>query len=357
MLQSLSSAIDSKSGNDVGSIQVSSESSVSSIDIDDDEKALNDIVDDTNPVLLDNIPSTPLKICLSVGVGKISIAFHERDNIPLMKANDVVKVVKSNFYQDVHSSFDYRPKQRTKKWKKKNTSNGCERKITGTGTCMNSSISFMILTETNKCKYYDIRIYRNGIYQIPGIVTENYDDAIDKFNLLVEYLGQYFSEVKHIEPLRIIMKNYRFVAREGYRINFDLLFKLLNKSKSNQEHFVTSYITGSPMMYVKFKTPTEKKVDKMITVSISTNGKINIQGGIADPKYVNEIYSYLIYIFRHEFLYMRAPEPDILPRNCKKWYRKNKENILAERLHMEKINRLDNMINYWRNESNKLCID
>jgi hypothetical protein len=276
----------------------------------------------------DNIvPTTPLHTVLMMGVGHITVAFHERDNVPPFNVDTGdVKVFKSNYDFKIQPGYSYVPKKKSKKK---------PRRTMGNGTCMNSSISFIIPTDTNNCGYYDISIYRTGKYQICGIVNDDLVDIREKFATLIKYLGSYFTNIVEEKALDIILSNTRFVTYEGKSLVLTRVYALLQRktfaSLSDIPFFVHNWTEGASLMYVKFKTPLKHKPSKKICASISSKGKVNIQGGVVGYDYVDRIYKFLTNVLSYKYLYEDMPPEAPSPKKgCKRNNQKKHTELIRQ---------------------------
>lgn len=312
------------------------------------------------------IPATPLTLTLATVSCSLSAQFKAEEWGGKFEPTPEVPLIKSNFAIKTLEGFTLKTQAKKTKKPRKNTKLPFpkkERKRPGNGMCMNSCVSFIVLSKIIPNKHYDIKHFHTGKVQIPGCIRADLSDVKDAITTLINFEKSYFPDVKMVEELYINMINYKFEARQGYCVDLNKLLKILEREQTraiiaaNANNNVTEaevntevktevrtkvdnfhvdkvevvdtaddtdkitfpehppitkikYTPGSSMMYIYFSTPTEKKAGKCIVVSISHNGKCNIQGGTSNLTLTNQIYDFMITVLRIPRLYVKAAIPD-----------------------------------------------
>jgi len=200
----------------------------------------------------------------------------------------------------VKSNRGRKPKIKTKSNRRKQ----------GTGKYFTSQITFTILSDginDDINKLYHIKIFVNGVIQIPSVTNENIDIMIPYLKKIISYFNNKVriiidnkKEDIEILPLKSIMRNYKFYSFNEYNINYNIKlhkFKTLllqqkndiNDKKLDYCIFPITEIKYSieryPAMLIKFDISKEtgmankkNKKPKRITVKIFSSTKINIDG-------------------------------------------------------------------------------
>lgn len=281
----------------------------------------------------EEVPTKPLTLTLSTVSCSFNVSFKAEEMGPRFKATARVPMVKSNYAIDIYEGYTPSPKTKVLKPKKvrKNAPHKKERKRPGNGLCMNSCVSFIVLSNIIPGKHYDIKHFHTGKIQIPGCIRSDLSDVRDAIESLLAYERAYFPDIKLSEDLYINMINYKFEARGGYGIDLTKVLDILEAERQRQLAVVATdattadapqaapdhppikkikYTPGDSMVYIYFETPTEKKADKCIVISISHNGKCNIQGGTADTSLTDVIYNYMLSVLRKPSIYVKPATPD-----------------------------------------------
>jgi hypothetical protein len=133
-----------------------------------------------------------------------------RDNIVLVDSNwgRYMKEGYVGTVARVKSNRGRKPKPKTKK----------NRKVQGNGSKFNSCIQFSVLCDAEsigKGKEYKIKVFRNGKFQVPGILTEDMSDTIQPLTDLAMYLDAYFLDPVEVCNLKSYMRNYKFRLLSG----------------------------------------------------------------------------------------------------------------------------------------------
>lgn len=194
-----------------------------------------------------------------------NVYFHESDFTEWLEPEGKIVVVESNWgrlikpdYIDpsirVKSNRGRKPKIKTKK----------NRKIQGNGLKFNSCIQFTIaaLSATGQPKKYKIKVFRNGKFQIPGVLTEDMSDILQPLEDLRKFLDGYFLDPVTIYGLKSVMRNYKFALIDGkidirafYQYCIDRFTNLSNISMDDLVRFMLYPIIGTDSNYTPLYHP------------------------------------------------------------------------------------------------------
>lgn len=157
------------------------------------------------------------------------VSFHEEDFTACLDPNLAIHgsarvvIVDSNygkFIRDGYTGLVKKPKSNRGRKPKQKEKTG--RKVQGNGSKFNSCIQFTVLGTVppiddmeERIKEYKIKLFRNGKFQIPGVLTEDMSDAKNPLDDLIEYLDAYFLEPIQLIRLVPVMRNYKFHLLDG----------------------------------------------------------------------------------------------------------------------------------------------
>lgn len=125
---------------------------------------------------------------ITVG-GKFSnIKLHERDDIHMFVPEGSIVMTGSNYLEQLKPGFTMPAK------KVKTTNRGRKRKekpqkkrIQGSGKYFNSQITCVVQSDVDKAKFYKFKIFRTGVFQVPGCRTTDLQDLQQPLRDLQEY--------------------------------------------------------------------------------------------------------------------------------------------------------------------------
>jgi len=142
-----------------------------------------------------------------------------RDNVVIVDSNwgRYVREGYTGVAARVKSNRGRKPKQKVRK----------NRKVQGNGSKFNSCIQFAVLSDPDaigKGKEYKIKVFRNGKFQIPGVLTEDMSDVQQPLKDLATYLDAYFLDPVEIVSIASVMRNYKFNLKVG-KIDIRELYK------------------------------------------------------------------------------------------------------------------------------------
>lgn len=202
------------------------------------------------------------------------------------------------------------------------------RKAQGNGKYFSSQITFLIEHPDTHLQY-KIKLFRNGVFQVPGIRNPDMLDLIKPIIILRDYLSYNFGENVQVENFMAVMRNYKAcLLNKYYHVNLEALEDIIMREKVNlkYEHFINYMLRKISPLYhnkikdmlgnynpmniaemtyntdrcfcliIKFYRPSIIDKHKKITVKLLKKGKINFDGGNSEVE-VNELYLWLEYIY------------------------------------------------------------
>ncbi len=190
--------------------------------------------------------------CTAEGVLR-NVEHDESELTTILKCSGNIIAIDSNYGH--LRPVDYEEAEEVKKSKrgrKKKIKPKKVRKFQGDGSGFNSQISFSILgthirpvpiipdkhsvdsiklpnNHESITKKYKIKLFRNGRFTIPGILTESMVDVKAPLTELCDYLTDYFLEDVAIDKLYSVMRNYKLHLLEG-RIDISQLQRHCNQT-------------------------------------------------------------------------------------------------------------------------------
>ena len=287
-----------------------------------------------NKILTDLSPST-----LTVK-GKFScILFNEEDIIDMLSTPNGGHIIKicCNYGIIINPNPDYiepPPKVRiSNRGRKPKDKPKTKRKLQGSGKYFSSQITFEIYNpDVNKI--YKIKVFRNGGFQVPGIIYPDMRDLIRPLKTLLTYLKQEFCDnFIRVQYCISVMRNYICKLQDPYSlIKLNVLEQVLNNYKKNEDNstlynlieniedtsetktILQEYIHKSSNtiymaeiqnnceryfgLIIKFYRPVPWKYNKRTTIKILRSGKVNIDGSNSVEE-SNELYYWLETILSH----------------------------------------------------------
>jgi hypothetical protein len=296
-----------------------------------------------------------------------NIKFKEKElieDLNINEKNDIIKIG-CNFNEYISDLYleMTKPVKKSNRGRKKKIKPISTRKIQGNGKYFNSQITFTILDNEDKNKFYHLKLFTNGTIQIPFVNNENILYITPIINKIITLLNDInyvkIENEKNIDIIYIksIMRNYKFHLIENKNfIDLYILQDLLLNYKSSQDiynlennpvdtvenksvddltenennekleinkkylkykNYTELYkleltlIKFFPERYtgiiLKFKTPIEENKNKLTTVKIFSSGKINIDGSnsLEESNTIKNIITCLIDIHKDEVLYTK----------------------------------------------------
>lgn len=276
-----------------------------------------------------------LKLSLITGEGYIdNIAFKEKEVIGIFALTDKIVRIVSNFGEILTS--DKFEEINNKKKPVKATENKRrgrkpipkikkQRKKLGEERVFHSQVEFFYYDDKRDI-IYRIKLFVNGIIQVPGVVDEDFNDIKELLDYFVEYVNK-IGEIKKVseEDCKLIytmsnMRNYatrlHFNDDIEYKIDIKQLNTVLNEYKKIEggcqfKLFLINYSMEASSIILKFLTPLPefnqqmiekykpnyKKKNRQTTVIMFNSCKINILGS-NNREEVQIILNYLMDIFK-----------------------------------------------------------
>jgi Transcription factor TFIID (or TATA-binding protein, TBP) len=176
---------------------------------------------------------SPMRNSTITAKGRLTnIAFDESELTDLEAAGNIIKI-DSNFVEWKSTTYiPPAPKKKSNRGRKKKEKKKTNRKVQGTGRCMNSQIMFTILgthirripdtpdkhseiaipvdsEHEEVTKPYVFLVFRNGNFTLPGVLTEDMSDVSVPIIDLCEYMNDMFDDVS-LESIETSMCNYKF---------------------------------------------------------------------------------------------------------------------------------------------------
>lgn len=204
-----------------------------------------------------------------------------------------------------------------------------QRKPQGSGKYFSSQITFLIKHPESSI-IYKIKLFRNGVFQVPGIKDPSMSDLVKPICILRDYLAYNFDEDVQVLNFRAVMRNYKSKLIDStVHIDLEELEKCINRHKSFQRFLpmlkkilkpidpkfmdkTLKYIgKTNPLniaeityntdrcfsLILKFYRPTSSDMTKKTTVKLlKRGGKINFDGGNSELE-ILELYYWIQYIY------------------------------------------------------------
>jgi hypothetical protein len=209
-----------------------------------------------------------------------------------------------------------------------------KRKTQGSGKYFSSQITFIIRHPETSLDY-KIKLFRNGVFQVPGVKDPSMCDLVAPISILRDYLAYNFDEDVQVMNFMAVMRNYKAkLIDESLHVDLEDLERYINSIKKasmlrNYYRYLLSSLIPSlrnkAMRYIgktnamniaeiayntdrcfclilKYYRPMPGDKNKKTTVKLLKRGKINFDGG--NSRYeVEELYYWLRYIY-----YLRKKE-------------------------------------------------
>jgi len=280
----------------------------------------------------DNSIFTDLKPSTITVKGKLSnVRFEEKDLInKLCKPTKHILKIGCNYGEKFNPRYIPKEKKtKSKRGRRPKDKKKTRRKVQGTGRYFNSQITFVIEHPTTG-KVYQIKLFRNGVVQVPGIQVPLMTDLVEHIKILRDYLKLNFPD-KDIQIINIIavMRNYIVhLSNKFYHVDLTKLENIFFKEKYSQKNkFLVSamlsalntryrdniknylgnynYMKMAEMTYnkdrcfslnIKFYRPNIEDPSKKTTIKLLKKGKVNFDGGNSQLE-ILDLYYYLMYIY------------------------------------------------------------
>jgi hypothetical protein len=192
---------------------------------------------------------TNLTLSTISGNGELeNLIIDEKTDVSSMKCNGRIVMITSNHNAKIKGWYKilYNKYKQVKTLKKVDKG----RKQVGCGKDMNPSITFTMLSLKYKLsdvheidelpKVYPIKVFRNGVIQIPGILDENMTDIKPLINELCVYLSEFYDREVKLKSIKSSMENYQCkLALPRLNINVNKLYSIVCGYQNSIEHIKT----------------------------------------------------------------------------------------------------------------------
>jgi hypothetical protein len=277
----------------------------------------------------DNVLFTPLVASTLTAQGRMSgVEFDEKELITrLTVPTGHIRMAGCNFGEILNPNcIQPEEKKQSIRGRKPKPKNKIKRKTQGNGKYFSSQITFPIQAEVE----YKIKMFRNGVFQVPGVRNPLMTDLISPIKELKDYLQQNFPTVEvRVEDFAAVMRNYKSrLINEHYHVNLERLEEIITAEKSPRRYdeflqymlhdvdecianeikqFIGNYnpLQIAEMTYntdrcfcliIKFYRPSVDDSTKKTTVKLLKKGKINFDGGNSQQE-VEELYYWLRHLY------------------------------------------------------------
>jgi hypothetical protein len=258
------------------------------------------------------------------------VTFDEKDIMDMLSdpTGDIM-LIGCNFGEKTNP--EYKPKvviRKSGRGRKPKPKVCSKRKVQGSGKYFSSQITFIIKHPKLKT-LYKIKLFRNGVFIVPGVKDPSMEDLIEPVTILRDYLAYNFSEPVQIVNFNTVMRNYKSkLLRDDLHVDLEELERYINdiKKPSVIKPFIDYMLRGMPKQFqknamkfigktnsmniaevayntdrcfcliIKFYRPIPDDVTKKTTVKLLKRGKINFDGGNSEIE-VQELYYWLRYIY------------------------------------------------------------
>ncbi len=179
------------------------------------------------------------------------------------------------------------------------------RKLQGNGKYFSSQITFLIRHPDSDARY-KIKLFRNGVFQVPGIKNPNMHDLVKPIIILRDYLIYNFKEDVQVANFMAVMRNYKTrLVNQNYHVSLGRLEEIILNYKKEIIDQQLNPMRIAEMTYnidrcccliIKFYRPSIIDPSKKTTVKLLKTGKINFDGGNSQQE-IEELYLWLRYIY------------------------------------------------------------
>jgi hypothetical protein len=263
--------------------------------------------------------------------GKMTnISFMEDDIMSMLSAPPIHMLMIGCNYGEIFHPIYVRPivKKTSGRGRKPKPKKETKRKVQGSGLYFSSQVTF-VMEHADTHQVYKVKMFRNGVFQVPGVKDPKMLDLIKPIEILRKYLAYNFGEDVQVIDFMAVMRNYKArLIDENSHVHLAKLEELILRDKTNPkfEHFLdymlqsisSSYATKikarvgtfNPMniaemtyntdrcvsLIIKFYRPNRLKPKKKTTVKLLKKGKINFDGGNSEQEVI-ELYHWLQFVY------------------------------------------------------------
>lgn len=245
--------------------------------------------------ILDPINSSTI----TVGGRFTNIVLNEKTDIGNFKPDGTIVLIGSNFGESVLEGFKMPEKKvKTTKRGRKPKPKEPKKRVQGSGKYFNSQITFIVRSTVTATKLYKFKVFRNGKFQVPGVLTKDLSDIDIPLTTLRDYFRTCFAK-QDIEVVQKVvqMRNCKTIlSDDNLTFNTSGLGALIEKQKAidpKMNIYSAEYKTAqnSSKVTVKFLRPTVDNLQKTTTLKILRQ-KIDFEGAV-DFEDIHNIYWWL----------------------------------------------------------------
>lgn len=259
-----------------------------------------------------------------------NIAFEEQEIIDMLdEPSNEILMIGCNYGEVFNPNYNI-PKviKRSGRGRKPKPKTKTKRRVQGTGKYFSSQITFLIKHPVSETEY-KIKLFRNGVFQVPGVQNPSMTDLIQPINILREYLEKNFNEKIKVMNFMAVMRNYKSkLVNKNWHVDLEKLEECIIKEKSFKSFLPYLKYALAPMnserknrcmkfigktnpmniaevsyntdrhfcLILKFYRPMPYVKDKKTTVKLLKKGKINFDGANSEIE-VLELYHWIEYIY------------------------------------------------------------
>lgn len=278
----------------------------------------------------DRIFGKPVPSTLTAQGQMSNISFNESEVIDgLSEPTGNIILIGCNFGEKYNAEYqEPEPVQKSGRGRKPKPKIKTKRRSQGSGKYFSSQITFVIRHPTSGT-HYKIKLFRNGVFQVPGVKDPSMQDLVAPVQILRDYLSYNFGEDVQILNFMAVMRNYKAkLIDESLRVDLVYLEDIIDfyksyrlfipfvrhelaplhkKSRMKAEQFIrksnllnvaeTNYNTDKCFcLNLKFYRPMPNDPEKKTTVKLLKKGKINFDGGNSEYEML-ELYYWLEYVY------------------------------------------------------------
>lgn len=281
-------------------------------------------------LVTDKLFSTPTPSTLTAQGLMSDISFDESEVIDMLsEPTGYIMVIGCNYGEKYNVAYSTPVHvKKSNKGRKPKPKEQPKRRSQGNGKYFSSQITFVI-RHPDTAVDYKIKLFRNGVFQVPGIKNPSMTDLIKPITILREYLAYNFGENVQVMNFTAVMRNYkakllndnlyvdlttletiferlknpatfkpfiRHVCKPLDDTHIEKLMKFVGKTNPLNIAEVTYNTDKCFCLNLKFYRPIVTDIDKKTTVKLLKKGKINFDGGNSEYEML-ELYHWLEHLY------------------------------------------------------------
>ena len=263
--------------------------------------------------------------------GRMSnISFDEKEIIDMLEEpTGQIMLIGCNYGEKFNPEYEIpKVERKSGRGRKPKPKIKTKRRSQGNGKYFSHEITFVIRHPDSGVDY-KIKLFRNGVFQVPGVKDPSMRDLVAPITILKKYLSDNFGEDVQVLNFTAVMRNYKAkLIDETLRVDlvylediinfyknykmFEIFIKrellpLSSKSQSKALKFIgkTNLLNIAEINYntdkcfclnIKFYRAKQNDIDKKTTVKLLKKGKINFDGGNSEYEML-ELYFWLQYLY------------------------------------------------------------